>query len=107
MGVQVSPPPSSSHPSELSQCTGFECPVSCIDLELVIYFTYGNIHVSLLFFQTKFFSQIKSIFFFVCTTLFWEALLRTMLVEVMEFQLSYLKSSMTMLLKCFRQYFSF
>ena len=63
MGVHVSPPPSSSHPSELSQCTGFECPVSCIELELVIYFTYGNMHVSLLFSQTKFFSQIKSIFF--------------------------------------------
>ena len=40
MGVQVSPPPSSSHPSELSQCTGFECPVSCIELGQVIYFTY-------------------------------------------------------------------
>ena len=37
--------PSPSHPS------GFECPVSCIELGLVIYFTYGNIHVSLLFSQ--------------------------------------------------------
>ena len=45
------PPPSPSHPSGLSQCTGFECPVSCIELGLVIYFTYGNIHVSVLFFQ--------------------------------------------------------
>ena len=27
----------------------FECPASCIELELVIYFTYGNIHVSMLF----------------------------------------------------------
>ena len=27
----------------------FECPVSCIELALVIYFTYGNIHVSVLF----------------------------------------------------------
>ena len=34
--------PSPSHPS------GFECPVSCIELGLVIYFTYSNIHVSLL-----------------------------------------------------------
>ena len=32
-------------------CTGFECPVSCIELGLVIYFTYGNIHVSMLFSQ--------------------------------------------------------
>ena len=41
------PPPSSSHPSGLSQCTDFECPVSCIKLGLVVYFTYGNIHVSM------------------------------------------------------------
>ena len=45
------PPPSPSHPSGLSQCTGFECPVSCIKPRLVIYFTYGNhiihiIHIS-------------------------------------------------------------
>ena len=39
------------HPSGLSQCTGFECPVSCIKLGLVICFTYGNIHVSMLFSQ--------------------------------------------------------
>ena len=45
------PPPSPSHPSGLSQCTGFECPVSCIQCGLVIYFTYGNIHVSKLFSQ--------------------------------------------------------
>ena len=45
------PPLSPSHPSGLSQCTGFECPVSCIELGLVIYFTYGNIHVSVLFSQ--------------------------------------------------------
>ena len=37
--------------SGLSQCTSFECPASCIELGLVIYFTYGNIHVSMLFFQ--------------------------------------------------------
>ena len=37
------PPPSPSHPSGLSQCTDFECPVSCIKLRLVIYFTHGNI----------------------------------------------------------------
>ena len=45
------PPPSPSHPSGLSQCTGFECPVSCVKLGLAIYFTYGNIHVSMLFSQ--------------------------------------------------------
>ena len=45
------PPPSPSHPSGLSQCTSFECPVSCIKLEMVIYFTYDNIHVSMLFSQ--------------------------------------------------------
>jgi len=45
------PPPSLSHPSGLSQCPGFECPVSCIKLGLLIYFTYGNINVSVLFSQ--------------------------------------------------------
>ena len=45
------PPPSPCPPSGLSQCAGFECPVSCIELGLVIYFTYGNIHVSMLFSQ--------------------------------------------------------
>ena len=33
------------------QSTGFESPASCIELALVIYFTYGNIHVSVLFSQ--------------------------------------------------------
>jgi len=45
------PPPSPSHPSGSSQCTGFECPVSCIKLRLVIYFTYGPIHDSMLLFS--------------------------------------------------------
>ena len=45
------PPPSSSHPSGLFKCTGFECPALCTEIGLVIYFTYGNIHVSLLFSQ--------------------------------------------------------
>ena len=40
-----------SHPSGLSQSTGFECPTSCIKLALVISFTYGNIHFPMLFFQ--------------------------------------------------------
>ena len=44
-------PPSPSHPSGSSQCTRFECPVSCIQPGLVIYFTCGNIHVSMLFSQ--------------------------------------------------------
>jgi len=35
----------------LSQSTGFECPASCIELALVICFTYGNIHVSKLFYR--------------------------------------------------------
>ena len=50
MGVYVSPIPK-SHPAGSSQCTGFEGPVLCIKLELVIYFTYGNIHVLMLFSQ--------------------------------------------------------
>ena len=43
--------PCLSHPSGLSQWTGFECIVSCIKLRLLIYFTYGNIHISMLFSQ--------------------------------------------------------
>ena len=43
------PPPSPSHPSGSSQCSGPEHPVSCIEPGLAIYFTYGNIHVSVLF----------------------------------------------------------
>ena len=43
--------PHPSQPSGLSQCTDFECPVSCIKLGLLIYFTYGNIQVSMLFSQ--------------------------------------------------------
>ena len=45
------PPPSPSHPSESSQCTSPEHPVSCIEPVLVICFTYDNIHVSMLFSQ--------------------------------------------------------
>ena len=43
------PPSSLYHPSGLFQ--GFESPVSCIELGLVIYLTYGSIHVSMLFSQ--------------------------------------------------------
>ena len=45
------PPSSPSHPSGSSQCTSPEHPVSCIELGLAIYFTYDNIHVSMLFSQ--------------------------------------------------------
>ena len=45
------PPPSPSYPSGLFQCTSPEHPVSCIATGLVIYFTYDNIHVSMLFSQ--------------------------------------------------------
>ena len=37
--------------SGFSQSTGFGCSASCVELALVIYFTYGNIHVSILFSQ--------------------------------------------------------
>ena len=43
------PPPSPSHPSGSSQCTSPERPVSCIEPGLMIYFTYGNIQLSVLF----------------------------------------------------------
>ena len=45
------PHPSLPYPSGLSQTTSFGCPASCIELALVIYFTYGNIYVSMLFSQ--------------------------------------------------------
>ena len=45
------PPPILSHPSDVSQCTNPESPVSCIENGLVIYFIYGNMYVSMLFSQ--------------------------------------------------------
>ena len=45
------PPHTPTHPSGLSQCTGFEFSVPCIKPGLVICFTYGNIHVSMLLSQ--------------------------------------------------------
>ena len=44
-------PLSPSHPSGSSQCPGPEHPVSCIKPGMAICFTYGNIHVSVLFSQ--------------------------------------------------------
>ena len=41
-------PPSLPHPSRLSQSTGFGCPASHMELTQVIYFTYGNIYVSII-----------------------------------------------------------
>ena len=43
--------PSHPIPYRQSQSTGFECPASCIKLALVIYFTYGNVNVLMLFSQ--------------------------------------------------------
>ena len=45
------PPPSTYHPSGLSQCTSPEHPVSCIEPGLAIHFTYDIIHVSVPFSQ--------------------------------------------------------
>ena len=45
------PLPSPYHPSESSQCTSPEHPVSCIELRMAICLTYGNIHVSMPFSQ--------------------------------------------------------
>ena len=44
----LNPPPTflPTHPSGLSQSTSFECPATCFELALIIYVTYGNIHVS-------------------------------------------------------------
>ena len=44
-------PETPSHPSVSSQCSSPEHPVSCIKPWLMIYFTYDNIHVSMLFSQ--------------------------------------------------------
>ena len=54
IGIHVSPYPPTSlplYPSRLSQSTGFGYLASNIELALVIYFTYGNVYVSMLFSQ--------------------------------------------------------
>ena len=61
------PPPSPFYLSRLFQSTGFGCPASCIELALVIYFTSGNMHVSVQFSQiippSPFSTESKSLFF--------------------------------------------
>ena len=52
------PPPSSPHPSRLSQSTGFGCPASCIELVLVICFTYGNVYPNIFLIDLIFESSI-------------------------------------------------
>ena len=53
MSPHILNPPSTSLPtlSALSQSTGFGCLAPCIELVLIIYFTYGNVHVLVLFSQ--------------------------------------------------------
>ena len=58
IGIHMSLPswtpiPSStpSHPSKLSESTDFEFPASYIRLPVAMYFTYGNVYVSMLFSQ--------------------------------------------------------
>ena len=50
-------PPSSPHPSGLSQSTGFGCPVLSIELALVIYSICGNICAAVSDHPTPAFSQ--------------------------------------------------
>ena len=74
-GIHMSPhpePPSHlpPHPSALSQSTSFECLASCIELGLVIYFTYHNIHVSMLFSQITSHWVQKSVLYILRTRLF-------------------------------------
>ena len=45
------PPPTPCHPSRLSQSPWFKLPASYSKIPLAIYFTYGNIYVSMLLSQ--------------------------------------------------------
>ena len=97
------PPPTPSHPSRASQSTGFELPTSYSKFPLDICFTYGNVYVSVLVFQLVPPSPSPDNHDDVTTHLELDILecevkgalgsiLRTKLVEVMEFQLIYFKS---------------
>ena len=44
------PSPSPPYPYGLSHSTGFGCPFTCFELALLIYFTFGNAHVSIITF---------------------------------------------------------
>ena len=58
--ILKSPQPSSPlHPSELCLNTSFECPASCIEFALVIYFTYGNKHFSIPFISFNCFTSVQ------------------------------------------------
>ena len=66
------PPPFPSHPSVMSQSTSFGCLASYIKLALVIYFTYGNMYVSMLLSQIippSSPTESKSLFFMSAATL--------------------------------------
>ena len=88
-------PPSPSHPSGSSQCTGPELLVSCIEPGLAICFTCDNIHVSVLFSLTFTFfrhTKIKHRFSFPCCS-YWlvsssssDYLSRSMLTPQFDFR---------------------
>ena len=66
---RVSLLPSPSHPSGSSQCTSPECPVSCMEPGLAIYFIYDNTHessLSLFDIPCFFFFSFLLIYFWLC-----------------------------------------
>ena len=68
-------PPSPPYPCRLSQSTSFVWPPSYIKLSLIIYFTYGNIYVLVLFSQiippSPSPTESKSLFFTSVSTLYY------------------------------------
>ena len=46
------PPPSQPYSPGLSKSISLGCPASCTELKLVIYFSHGNVHVSMPFSQS-------------------------------------------------------